>query len=775
MPPEVLSFHLYDGYIPIAVSTWRTGPLTVTKRIGTSVDMDRPIDYSDVAVKNDSGQPADFLMYLAVRSLGPAGGRIDQISGSQDYRAILIDREIAVQLNPAPMAFGSTTFGENGDDVSVWAKRGMLPASRQSVDRLGLASGAALYRLHLEAGQTFELSLRCAVRNKNTRGFLTGSFMQRDVAEAFRRIETEWRGILDNTTLKAVDPFGHDMFAASIAYILMNSVGNQLRVAAVSYPVSYLRDGVFMLDALEEAGLQSRARDYLDYFIEHPWTGAQSQQGPEADAPGELCWIIGEHYRFTKDDAWLRSVYPQLKNEADLIIFMRHPHDGEVRKLGGVTLTAKDNRVYAYMNSSLYGIQQHFNVELSEATAGIIVGRLDWRLYAGTTSVFGVAGLRTAWEAAEAVGDRADAETYMTEYFSFRKALNLWMETHPDEFAFGSGIWPTGAFDPQQSYIGNINQEGSYAQLASTDYHQLEPFAPGSRSFYRLFGSAHSLFRMGYTKEVYSNLLIPFLNSVFSRSTNGAYGYVEYTPHDDSIYESRHWPELWSDVRGWTDLGNIMPHGWTGADVALLIRDLLYYEDGQRLVLAGGKFLDEIAVGDTIGVDNGVTYFGSLTYHLTRKTPQHFHLAFSGDAAPLNGYVIDTNSRFDIEGIEVDGKRYIGPFARRIYIPKGTRDVEIDVAPLSRPSARDIAVTGKPIVSDVTSDSATVKWTTSYPALTKIVCGIGKLRGDIVIDYADSTQHSAVLTNLSPAESYTCEIYASAAELSSIVTFTTTR
>jgi hypothetical protein len=561
------------------------------------------------------------------------------------------------------------------------------------------------------------------------------------------------------------------MFSASVAYILMNSVGNQLRVGNVSYPVSYLRDGVYMLDAVEKAGLQERAQEYLNYFLEHPWSGAESQQGPEADAPGELCWIIGEHYRFTKDLMWLRSVYPTMKREADLITFMREPHDGETREVSGVKLVAKGSRVYASMDTSLGSIPQHFEVELSEAREGVIVGRLDWHLYAGTSSVFGIAGLRAAWEAAEALGEHADAETFKTEYFSFREAMNAWMKTHPDEFTFNAGVWPTDAFDAELPHIGDLRQENSYAQAAANDYHELEDFSPG-RYFYTLFGAAHSLLRLGYTGVMYSNLLTPFLRSEFSRSTLDAYGYLEYSSSEHE-YEARHWRELWADVRGWTDIGNVMPHGWTGADIALLIRDLLYYESGQNLVLAGGKFLDQIEVGQTIGVKDGATYFGLLSYQLRRESPTEYHLVLGGEAAPPGGYVLDTNNRLKISSVTIDGRHLTGQWARRISFPAGSRDVVVrtEVAP---DSLTNLAILEGPAVTDITPNSATIRWATNHPAFSRVVYGKeSPYANNVITDYVLSTDHVIPLGPLTSGAEYHCKVYSSDSDASAEVSFTT--
>jgi len=774
MAPERLSFHLENNYLPIANSGWRAGSLTVMKRIGVVSEQGVPVDYCEVVIKNDGTESADSWLYLVVRSLGPAGGRIDSISSGQDSRMIFLNGTATMQLDPAPASLGVTAFGSNGDEISVWARRGDLPAANKTADRLGLASGAARYRVHLAPGQTFSLWLRCAVSNKLQSKSLRGGFNRTQAQQALSQLAEEWRTTLDKVKLFSADPFGQNMFSASVAYILMSSVGNQLRVATVNYPVSYLRDGVFMLDAIEKAGLQDRARQYLDYFLEHPWSGAESQQGPEADAPGELCWIIGEHYRFTKDLDWLRSVYPIIKREADLIIFMRNPHDGDTREVAGVKLTAKGNLVYATLDSRMNTLPLHFEVELSEAREGVIVGRLDWHLYAGTSSVFAIAGLRTAWHAAEALGDTANAERFKAEYFSFREAINAWMKTHPDEFQFNSGVWPTDAFDPALPHIGDIGQYDSYAQVAANDYHELEVYSPNGHYFYTLFGAAHSLLRLGYTEAMYRNLLVPFLRSPFSRSTLDAYGYVEYSPQDQA-WEARHWPELWADVRGWTALGTCMPHGWTAADIALLIRDLLYYESGQNLVLAGGKFLDEMQVGQTIGVQNGVTYFGPLTYQLRRASPTEFHLTLGGQAAPPAGFLLDTNNRLKICSVTIDGRRFAGQWSRSIPVPLGSKDVLIDIEAAAADLVH-VAISGGPRVTDITRDSATLRWTTNEPAFTKVVYGKDKpYANNVITDYVLSTEHTVILRGLSAGTEYHWKVFYADSESSPEATFTTTR
>lgn len=763
MPDEDLSFQLEDGFIPIAHSGWRAGPLRLEKRIAVvpkAVGGREGEDYCEVEVTNKGKQVAEFWLYVAVRSIGPAGGPVNSLSASRDARTILLNGAPAIQLDPAPATFRVVTFEPTGDDISLWAKRGELPRAESGSDRLGLAGGAARYRLRLSPGESFSLYMRCAIRNRDRNDKLEGSFQQSDAQKAFDQVKQWWRGMLERVEITAPDPYGRNMFYASVAYILMNSVDNQLRVTNINYPVSYLRDGVFMLNTVDQAGLHDMASEYLDYFLQHPWTGAESQEGPEADAPGELCWIIGEHFRLTRDLDWLRSVYPTLQREADLILFMRKPGDGETREVGGVKLVARGNKVFATEDTQLRRIPLHFEVELSEARDGVIIGRLDTTLYAGTTSVFGIAGLKAAWEAAVAMGDGANAEKYKAEYFAFREAMSRWMKTHPHEFTFNAGVWPTEAFNPDIPQISNLWQESSYAYYAANNYHTIEELAV-DHDFYAFFGAAHSLFRLGYTNVMYSNFLWPFLKSPFSRSTLDAYAYSE-SGRNKEWWEVRHWPELFANVRGWTDLGNAIPHGWTSAHIASLIRDLLFYEKDGSLVLVGGKFLDELPVGQTIAVKNAPTYFGALTYMLRRETSSRYLLTLGGKAMPPNGYILDTGNRLKIQNVTLDNHPLDVMPGGLIPIPPRTTSVELNITPLQ--ALLPLTITGGPEVSDLSPNQVTIIWTTNKPAFSRIAYGTEKPYSNVISEYMPRTSHSLSLRNLKSGTQYRFQVSSGQAE-----------
>jgi hypothetical protein len=216
-----------------------------------------------------------------------------------------------------------------------------------------------------------------------------------------------------------------------------------------------------------------------------------------------------------------------------------------------------------------------------------------------------------------------------------------------------------------------------------------------------------------------------------------------------------------------------MPHGWVAADIALLIRDLLYYESGQNLVLAGGEFLDQLDVGETIGVKGGPTYFGSLSYQLCRRTPTEYHLVLDGDAAPPAGYVVDTNNRLKVNSVTIDGRRFTGQWGTRIPIPAASKDVVVNTeAPPD--SLTPVSISDGPRVTDITKDSAIIRWTTNQPVFSKVVYGEeSPYTHNVITDYVLATDHVIPLTELIDGTEYHCKVYYSHSEASAEMTFTT--
>ena len=96
-------------------------------------------------------------------------------------------------------------------------------------------------------------------------------------------------------------------------------------VAVINYNV-FNRDGVYVANILQKSGNKELAEKCIDYFLKHPFNGRVE---PEADNPGQILWVIGEHWRITRDQDWLKRVYPEAMKLADMIEYYRtqpEPH-----------------------------------------------------------------------------------------------------------------------------------------------------------------------------------------------------------------------------------------------------------------------------------------------------------------------------------------------------------------------------------------------------------------------------------------------------------------
>jgi hypothetical protein len=631
---EDLSFGLAEGYLPVVKTSWQAGNTGVDCQVCTGWQGNDQLaanDYAQITVKNDGYVSQNLWLYVAVRSLGPAGGPIDQISYDENVRTIWVNGDPAVQLDRPPEAFGACAFQDEEDDISLWASRGEIPKAVKASAPLGLASGAARFAAKLKPGAEFAVGVRAAVKGSP----LSGTLDPGDASAMLTRVKEWWHDTLDQVDLILPGPFSREVFKASIGYLLNLSVADQVRVSSVSYPSTYVRDGVYIINAIDKAGLHDTARRYIEYLVAHPWSGAASQQGPEADAPGELLWIISEHFRLTRDKEWLRSVYSTLYRLAELICFLRHPVDGETREFAGLKMVVKGNEVFAEMDTTLRDMPLHFEVLLARAEDGVIFGRIDlaydphWLVMP-----MAVAGLQGMAEAAEALGEKEDAQRFRSEAATARHDYEQYCRVeHPST---SSVVWPCRSVDPTLPHMSDLTRPGSYAQTLVPLSQEFDPKMSLSNKYIN-FGAAHNLLFLGHQENAVQSLEALRKSPMYQESLQ-AHAYAEVTK-EESWYEVRHWPELWSHVRGWFNLGFNLPHGWCSAELALLLRDMVVYEDEGQLRLGEGFTIDRLVEGEVVGAREMPTYYGNLTYRLVRGG-NRLSIDLDEQASPPRGFTL---------------------------------------------------------------------------------------------------------------------------------------
>jgi hypothetical protein len=131
----------------------------------------------------------------------------------------------------------------------------------------------------------------------------------------------------------------------------------------------------------------------------------------------------------------------------------------------------------------------------------------------------------------------------------------------------------------------------------------------------------------------------------------------------------------WKYYRTTWKPGVAMPHGWAIAELWLLIRDSLVFEDRDRLVLFGGVSPDWFRGKQGMTIENLPTHFGkcSLRYTVTDNTAK---LTIAGDATPTGGFILRM-PKSTVAKASADGKPLVCADNGDIAIPNGTKQVEI--------------------------------------------------------------------------------------------------
>jgi hypothetical protein len=151
-----------------------------------------------------------------------------------------------------------------------------------------------------------------------------------------------WRRVLDKSSrLITPEPVLNDFYRAVPAHLLVNSEiepGSSrrlTRVGSFNYG-NYGNESSMMVLDLDRRGYHQEAADCLDAWLHYQGTVPlpgdfdskdgvlYGADGYEANGynqhHGWILWTLVEHYRFTRDDAWLRRVAPNILAAANWII-----------------------------------------------------------------------------------------------------------------------------------------------------------------------------------------------------------------------------------------------------------------------------------------------------------------------------------------------------------------------------------------------------------------------------------------------------------------------
>ncbi len=648
-----------EGYL-IPWTRWPAGGVTVT----TSVcEVRRASPAGDVfvvgakaALANPGAEEKTIALFVALRPLGPAGFDVRSIS-ADGGDALLVDGHPALVCDEKPAALG--VAGE--DVVGRLAAEGKVPAETAARSDAGLCSGAVRYDLAIAPEKTVEIGFVCPVLpgrravghrwdgesawaqfDLNAPNPAEGGHLQPDPGLAYYRALKAGalfaeatacgKDLAGRVTIALPDPRWAQALAAILGHAAMAMNEGAPDVAVVNYNV-FNRDGVYVANILQKAGRLDLAEKAIDYFLAHPFNGRVQV---EADNPGQVLWAMGEHWRLGRDRAWLARVYPAAAKLAAMIRYYRTappPHWVRATSLAfGDALPADApgakpaDRNQVLQPGACDGVNPNY------------------------TEAFDVAGLRAAVALAKALEKAEDADAWerlagsLMEAYDKRFGAKL-----PAGYGSYSVLWPCRLY-PLGTGKGFDAFKGVGAQKPA-------------RWRYFPLATAHQGLLAGSRDAAWKTIDIHLDHG----QMRGWYAFDE---------GGRSGSGGWNHLRTTWNGDVAMPHGWAVAEMWLLLRDALAFEDDDRLVLLPG--VPPVWFRKGMSIDNMPTHFGplGLTYKATGNTAS---LSLAGPAAPPGGFVLRLPRGLEAR-VEADGQPVPRAETGDVALPAGTKEVRITFA-----------------------------------------------------------------------------------------------
>jgi hypothetical protein len=606
MNPGDFEWHFSEGKLPVVVSRWKCGGTDVESRLFKREEQYAYCDYLRVIFL--SAAASDFQVYLVIRSFGPCGGCIKHAEEKGDGKTILINGFPLAEGLQGYDEFAAVDCSREDRDIGTYIQNGRLPENKKAEDIHGWCSLTAMYRVHLEAESEKELAWQFPVYLPVSRAselIPFRPFSPGNPKKSEEKAVSEWKSSMQGMEVDVPDKRFNDAFYAQMLHMLMMITGNDVRIETSFYPLFWLRDGVYIINALEKGGYRELAKKALEKIITGDFYGGFSS---EADAPAEGIWALAEHYLFCRDTLWLEEVYPAIRRKAAWIERMMKT----------------DQTLYDYSTEMVAGFIRASMVNglvCYPVKNGIIQGNMDHHIPYYWINCWAVYGLRLASMCAGILGFHKDESRY--DELSKNLHENL-MKYFPENFretpvsqgiySFGVALWPTHAFDAQTVRkefdtwwktwrcprgIYNIAWDWTYFEAAQ----------------------AHNYLFLGDWERFHIMLERYFRY----QDVPGLYGYNEgknaRKPDGSSVYGGQDWGfGNILDYRGWDNFDSNMPHNWVSSELYLMMRDSLLFEDNKTLVVGAGIPREWNQKGNKVEVKNAATHFGTVSYTLIFET-----------------------------------------------------------------------------------------------------------------------------------------------------------
>lgn len=409
-------------------------------------------------------------------------------------------------------------------------------------------------------------------------------------------VATYWDKLITRgSRFEIPEPRLQNAYRAWLAYNFLNVAKRkgvlQVCDGAGFYDKVYGYSAALYCNGLDLLGYPDLAETYCDALLSFAHTNGLLAVNFGSTDTGTALWVMAEHYRLTRDEAWLRRVAPKMRLMCSWIVNQRHAAIAAAANEPAVTRGMIRFKPYA---------------DLLHPAADYFSNGYLWKGLDATARVFGEIGLSA--EAAE-LQDEADA--YLKDLQASMSAAvfkdrgqkilplipdtrELWKESN------GSANGYYGIIAPCLLEIGLPAAADPKAKLITDALELRGGLVAGVSQFHRMGDHAYA----------YGYWLNGLERDEVKRAILGLYGSLAYGMSRDT-YAAVECSMIRTGENYW-----MLPHTYSNTQQLRLLRNLLVREEGDTLWLGQAIPRPWLEAGKRVAVNEAPTTFGPVSYSL---------------------------------------------------------------------------------------------------------------------------------------------------------------
>ena len=639
--PETMecSWKLKEGRYPVSISEWEQSGIKGTSVIFAkkNLQLNRLITYNRITVKNTGKEDAsyDFLFVIRQNPLCVKWNTSLQNISFDGKNMISINDKPAFFMKENPVARVSTAVLA---DLPVHLAL-IKPNEKIQVGNNGTEGALIPYTITLKPGE--EKSFDSYSLSGESDPIASESISKLDFDKALSETVEYWKNRA-SIVFDVPDKEYSDCYYSSIYYILIMMKDNgKLYPGAYNYKSYFLHDAVEMVGALEKSGIHDVGKLATLHF--NP-----KNYGGYGDEMGGSIYGYYEHYRLTKDLAFLKESFPLMRAGCEMVKQLRKKQ---------MTENDKGTAWYGLMPKSMS--QDNFTIP-----AYLYVD--DW---------WTIMALKASLEAARILGDDS-ASWISTEYEDLLKctldSIRLVMKQEKIDYMTGfADYWPPSMrkVDAEHRILGDT--QVAWAHRAALFPGQ----SLGVNIPMDLFKHSYDHYwkKAGAFSDYDGGWFVEYEGLFWGYNVQLAHPMMFLDMQDVTLKNIKWSLDHQCCPGGWCEAMNTVvnekglrvvsdgiigdvPHGWTAAYYAHLLRNMLFREESGKLVLLNCVPPDWFQGDKRISIKKAPTYFGEFNMEVVSDASlKQIKIAIDMPTQPEDGFLLQLPAGLDIKSVEVNG------------------------------------------------------------------------------------------------------------------------